>query len=196
MSIKIICSCLICVKISLFAYTDLGVWGAQYNLEKPFEFKEPTSPILSDEKVRKSIKNSLKVHIELPDCNVTKDREFNPTVVLEHDIKMPKFNIDIKKGTSFNYLTIKRMERYLIMINANDPMQVEFARYYLSNSDVVLYKGSVETFQDWSDGHVYIADESFQRAFKAQCLPSVYIQKEHVFLIREFNINEFTRGQE
>ena len=191
---KLICLCLACVP--LFAYVDLGVWGAQYNLEKPFEFQEPTSPILSDEKIKQSLHNAFKVHIELPDCNTTKDREFDPTVTLDHDIKMPKFNIDVKKGSKFNYLTVKRMERYLIMIDGSDPLQVEFARYYLSKSDVVLYKGSVETFQEWADGHIYVADESFQKAFKTQCLPSVYIQKDNTFIVRELNMKELTKGRE
>lgn len=179
----------------LFSFTDLGVWGTQYDIEESFEFKEPTTPILSDDKVNQAYRNALRSNQKLPNCSKTADRTMNPTVILEHDINMPKFNIFVKKGTAFNYLEHRKMKRYMIMVNGSDPYQVEFAKHYLPVSDIVIYNGSTEAIDNWSDGHVYIAEESFQKAFKVECLPSVYVQNDNRFNVREYNIKELISGE-
>ncbi|AHJ13008.1 hypothetical protein [Sulfurospirillum multivorans] len=182
------------LNIYAFSYTDLGVWGTQYDIEESFEFKEPTTPILSDEKIEQAYSNALKSSQKLPDCSKTADRIMNPTVILDHDINMPKYNVFVKKGTAFNYLEHRKMQRYMIMVNGSDPYQIEFAKHYLPVSDIVIYNGSTEAIDNWSDGHVYIAEESFQKAFKVECLPSVYVQNDNRFNIREYNIKELISG--
>ena len=184
------------LNVCAFSFTDLGVWGTQYDIEESFEFKEPTTPILSDEKIEQAYSNALKSAQKLPDCAKTADRVMNPTVILDHDINMPKFNIFIKKGTAFNYLDHRKMQRYMIMVNGSDPYQIEFAKHYLPVSDIVIYNGSTEAIDNWSDGHVYIAEESFQKAFKVECLPSVYVQNDNRFNIREYNIKELISDEQ
>lgn len=185
---------LLLLNTLVFAF-DLGVWGTQYDIEENFEFKEPTTPILSDEKIEQAYSNALKSSQKLPDCTKTADRSMNPTVILDHDINMPKYNVLVKKGTAFNYLEHRKMQRYMIMVNGSDPYQIEFAKHYLPVSDIVIYNGSTEAIDNWSDGHVYIAEESFQKAFKVECLPSVYIQNDNRFNIREYNIKELISGE-
>ena len=180
---------------SLHAFVDLGLWGTQYDIKENFEFKEPSTPIVNDNTVQQAYKKALKSNQQLPECIKSHDRKMNPTVVLDHDINMPKYNLFIKKGTSFNYLDIKKLERYMIMIDGSNPQHVEFAQYYKAVADIIIYNGNTEVFQDWSDGHIYIADESFQKAFQVKCLPSVYTQETNQFLIREYNIKELVAGE-
>lgn len=179
-----------CLSSTLYAYHDMGVWGTQYGIVESIEFKEPSKPILEDAQIEKSFQEALISRQTLPECVKTVDRHFDPTVVLEHDIDMPKYNIHIKKGTKFNYLQHKKMQRYMIMIDGGNGLHVEFAKHYLPVSDVVIYNGSTEVISEWLDGHIYIADESFQKAFKVKCLPSVFIQENETFLIREYNLKE------
>ncbi len=181
---------LLLLTTNMVAFTDLGVWGAEYSISEHVDLKENKSPPIDEQIIEKAFKKALTSEQKLPDCNSTRDRTFNPEVVLEHDINMPQYKVFIKKGTKFNYLEYRKMQRYMIMIDGNNSMHVEFAKHYLPVSDVVIYNGSTEVIENWVDGHVYIADESFQKAFKTQCLPSVFIQNNHEFLIREYNIKE------
>lgn len=177
---------------NIYAFTDLGVWGAEYLIAESIDLKENKSPPINEQTIDKAFKNALKSQQKLPDCNQTRDRTFNPEIVLDHDINMPQYKVFVKKGTKFNYLEYRKMQRYMMMIDGNNSMHVEFAKHYMPVSDVVIYNGSTEVIDNWADGHVYIADESFQKAFKVQCLPSVFIQNNHEFLIREYNIKELS----
>ncbi len=175
-----------------FAFTDLGVWGAEYPITESIDLKENKIPQINEHMAEQMFKKAITSQQKLSDCNQTRDRTFNPEVVLEHDINMPQYKVFVKKGTKFNYLELRKMQRYMMMIDGNNTTHVEFAKHYLPVSDVVVYNGSTEVIENWADGHVYIADESFQKAFNVQCLPSVFIQKNNEFLIREYNLRELT----
>lgn len=179
----------------LLAYTDLGTWGEQFDILEQFEFKKPDGPLLSEEQITSAYNKGISSTETLPLCAKTQDRTIDPTVILDHEINMPKYNILIKKGTKFNYLDYQKMNRYMIMIDGSDDAQIELALHYAPVADIIIYNASASVIENYKNGHVYIANESFQKTFKIACLPSIYIQQNSIFAVKEINIKELIKSE-
>jgi len=187
---------LIIIPITLFGFTDLGKWGETYEIKEKIDFKDTNSSLLSQKNIKKSINAAITSKIKLPTCKESKNRVMSFKRVLKEDINMPKFNIFIHKGTSFNPLEYKQFNKYLLMIDGSDENQTKLAKFYKNKSIVVVYNGSVLSLGRRVSPNVFIADKSFQDAFKVKCLPSFYIQENGNMTVKEIAIKDLTKSKE
>jgi len=185
---------LLLIAINVFAFTDLGKWGQLYPINERIKWKDKNSSIITQDRIDKAINKATTSEEHLPSCRKSRNRYWDPTVTLEKDINMPKFNIHIKKGTKFNPLDYGTMHRYMLLIDANDSNQTALAEHYKFASDIIVFNGNINKIKYSPNAHIYIATKSFVNAFKPICLPSFYIQQNKHFLIKEINMKDLSKG--
>lgn len=182
--------------ILLFGFTDLGRWGQVYEIKEHIEFKDTNSSLLSQKSIKKSINKALTSSVKLPTCKKSKNKVMSFKRTLTKDINMPKFNISIPKGTSFNPLEHGQLNKYLLMIDGSDVNQTKLAKFYKNKSMVIVYNGSVLPLKKQGLTNVFIADKNFQDAFKVKCLPSFYVQENGNMTIKEIAIKDLITSKE
>jgi hypothetical protein len=187
---------LILAPIVVLGFTDLGKWGQIYEIKEHVEFKDTNLSLLSQKNVNKSINYALTSKVKLPTCTKSNKRIINFTRVLDKDIDMPKFNLHIPKGTTFNPLEYGNFGKYLLMIDGSDENQTKLANYYKNNSVIIIYNASIYSLGKRYHTPVFIADKSFQKSFKVNCLPSFYIQKDKKILVYEIAIKDLIMNGE
>lgn len=185
---------LLLIAINLFAYTDLGRWGQLYPINERIQWKDKNSSILTQAKIEKAINRAATSKESLPSCTKSINRYWDPTVTLKKDIIMPKYKIFIKKGTKFNPLEHGTMHRYMFLVNAEDKNQTALAEHYKFSSDIIVFNGSINKVKYSPYAHIYIATKPFVNTFKPRCLPSIYIQQNKKFLIKEINMKDLLKG--
>lgn len=184
---------LLLITINIFAYTDLGKWGQLYPINERIHWKDKNSSIITQAKINKAIDSATTSKEHLPSCKESKNRYWNPTVILDKDINMPKYNIFVKKGTKFNPLNYGTMHKYMLLIDASDSNQTALAEHYKFASDIIVFNGSINRVKHSVNSNVYIATKSFTNSFKPICLPSFYIQQNKKFLIKEINMKDLSK---
>jgi len=184
---------LLLIAMNVFSFTDLGKWGELYPINERINWKDKNSSIITQEKIDMAINRATTSKEYLPSCTESKSRYWNPTVTLDKDINMPKFNIFVKKGTKFNPLDYGTMHKYMLLIDASDSNQTALAEHYKQASDIIVFNGSINTIKHSVDANVYIATKSFTNSFKPICLPSFYIQQNKQFLIKEINMEDLSK---
>jgi len=184
---------LLIIAMNVFSFTDLGKWGELYPITERVNWKDKNSSIITQEKVDKAINRATTSNEKLPACIQSKSRYWDPTVTLDKDINMPKFNIFIKKGTKFNPLNHGTMHKYMLLVDASDGNQTALAEHYKFVSDIIVYNGNINKIKHSPNANVYIATKSFTNSFKPTCLPSFYIQQDKQFLIKEINMKELSK---
>ncbi|WP_457748589.1 hypothetical protein [Sulfurimonas sp.] len=186
---------LICISISLYAFTDLGKWGQQYEITERIHWKDVNKSVITKAKVMKALDNAASTSETLPHCKKTQNRIWDPAVVLKKSIIMPKYHINIKKGTTFNPLKHIPQKRYYILIDGSDSNQTQLAEFYKNVSDIIIYNGSINAVSYTPTSQVYLANKVFTKTFKPRCLPSIYIEKDYKFLIKEINMKDLVEGK-
>lgn len=184
---------LLIIAMNVFSFTDLGKWGELYPITERVKWKDKNSSIITQAKVDKAINRATTSNEKLPTCIQSKSRHWNPTVTLDKDINMPKFNIFVKKGTKFNPLDYGTMHKYMLLIDASDSNQTALAEHYKLTSDIIVFNGNINTIRHSVNANVYIATKSFTSSFKPICLPSFYIQQNKQFLIKEINMKDLSK---
>jgi len=183
---------LLLIAMNVFSFTDLGKWGQLYPINERIKWKDKNSSIITQKKVNMAINKATTSEEHLPSCAESRSRYWDPTVTLDRDINMPRFNIHIKKGTKFNPLNYGTMHKYMLLIDASDSNQTALAEHYKLASDIIVFNGNINTIKHSVNANVYIATKSFTNSFKPTCLPSFYVQQNKQFLIKEINMKDLS----
>lgn len=183
-------------------YIDLGKYGETYNIEetdvmdmirKAVEKNKDELDQRMREEIRKSVDNYFNVDFDLKHCIVTKDRYFTPETILQHDINLSKYGVFIPANTKFNPLENALFPSYLAFIDTTKKEQIILANKLnqITNGGlfIVVGKGNILDVKDITD-EVYKANKPVVRAFKPECMPSVYVQQGNKFLVREFALQK------
>lgn len=196
---------LTCILLSISGandkYIDLGIYGDMNVIKEKdlmHEIREKSKSITKEkmtEAMQKSIEKYFKVKSNLSLCLKTQDRYLDPTVVLDNDIDLSNFGVFIPKGTTINPLSEALYPGYIIFIDAEDPLQIalasQFNRAASGSSIVIVANGDMAKARIITE-QVYKYDAAVQRTFKPECLPSIYVQQEDKFLIREYSLRKKT----
>lgn len=181
------------------SFKDLGLYGNLFEITEEDEFYRMKREFkkISHEKIIEAANTSAKelfnVKTDISNCLVNTDKVFDPTVVLEKPIDLSKFGIYINEGTKFNPLEKGFISSYIIFIDANDFLQVKLVeKLYGSigkNLMIIVSNGEM-TKLNYLTTEIYKLDQPTINAFHLQCVPSIYIQQENHFFVREFALRK------
>jgi hypothetical protein len=194
----------------LFAYQDLGTYGELKDIKERDLmdlFNERANALdykKIEEDIKQNIQKSFVIKSNIPTCNFTKQRVFEPLVEITEDVKIPYTDIKLKEKHS-KYNVLKENNIFIpfniIFIDSNDELQVELARYYkyqLGNKlEIYLVKGDITSLKNENIfDDIKVAREGLElKAFNLQCVPSIYTQKEYVFNIVEYNPKDLKKDE-
>jgi len=207
---KITLSLLFTLSI-LNAYEDLGTYGETYEIkERSFieELNERATKV-DKKKIEKTIKEaarkSLMISSSIKACTQNQIRVFEPLVTVTQDVIIPYTdNLIQKKGTQYNILEQNRIQMpyHMMFIDGNDEVQIELAKIYKSQLKhqlrILLVRGDFlklahePLFKDMKVAR----DKHESAAFKLQCVPSIYTQKNYVFEVTEYSPEELKKKKE
>ena len=197
--------------VMLNAYTDLGVYGETYDIkERDFmeEVEERARKVNLkelEETIKNAAKESLMITSTIKTCKISKRRIFKPLIKLEHDVIIPYTNVVLrKKGSTYNILKESKllMPYHLMFIDGNDEVQIELAKLYKSKLKhqirIFLTKGDfLKISKDSLLESIMVARDAHEiKAFKVECVPSLYTQKNYNFEVIEYNPEELKKKEE
>lgn len=193
---------LILLCVSIFAdegLIDLGIRGQLYEIkEKSFkeEIAERTKKIDITKWEKELIEDSKKTLIvksNIENCTENKNYIYDPSFKIEEDIKIPyQEKILYKKGYEYNPLKENNIKfnKYQIFIDADDTAQLMMAVKYAKKADIFVIKGDISKLFKYQE-QGYIFREAIEgKAFKINCLPTIYAQDNLKFNVNEYNLNE------
>jgi hypothetical protein len=180
-------------------YVDLGIRGQMH------EIKEKSFLTLLNEKAQafnykewkkktlEAIDKSLIIKSEIGNCKKNNQWIFDPTITIEEDIKMPYFNkILYKKGDRYNPLIENNINfrRYIFFINADDEKQLALAYKYSNAAQIITVKGNLLNLKKYSIPAAIYREKIEGKAFKINCLPTVYTQDGSTFKVNEYKLDD------
>lgn len=195
-----LCSFLFIVNDFLHAeFIDLGIRGKQYEIKEK-SFKDEIAIRLKDvdyayweKEMISQIDKSLIINSELTSCKKNNQWIYDPTKTIESDIVIPYLNkIAYKKGYKYNPLKENNIQfkKYMFFVDADDMSQLILAKKYSSVAEVFVVKGDIKKLKDYGlEGMVYRPDIE-GKAFKVNCLPTIYTQDSLVFKVNEYKLGE------
>ncbi len=195
-----LCSFLFIINDFLYAeYVDLGIRGKQYEIKEK-SFKDEIAIRLKDvdyayweKEMISQIDKSLIINSDLTSCKKNDQWIYDPTKTIESDIIIPYLNkIAYKKGYKYNPLKENNIQfkKYMFFIDADDMSQLILAKKYVSVAEVFVVKGDIKKLKDYGlEGMVYRPDIE-GKAFKVNCLPTIYTQDSFVFKVNEYKLGE------
>lgn len=180
-------------------FIDLGIRGPLYEIqEKSFaeEIAERTAGLdykYWEEQLLESANESLIIKSNIPNCEENKSYQYDPSFIIEEDIIIPYTNQVVhKKGYKYNPLTENNItfSRYQIFIDADDFHQLSLAMNYANKADIFVVKGDYKNLLEYDiEGYAY-REQLDKKAFKINCLPTIYAQKDDLFNVREYKLND------
>jgi len=180
-------------------FKDLGIYGNQYeiieedalvNMQK--EFKK----ISKEQIIEAASKASKDVYIAKTDighCLVSKDKTLDPTITLKEPIDLSKYGVYIDAGTTINPLEQGFINSYILVIDTNDSLQLKLAEKLSQSTSgnlmILVANGNMLKVQHLTN-EIYKLDIPMMNAFKLECVPTVFIQQEKQFFVREFALRK------
>ncbi len=195
---------LVCMLLAVPAgAVDLGKIGKAWPIAEP-DFVEDMQAIARAKvesgewaKVEQETKRRAKERIENPapveglaTVSATRERRFDPSIVLSRDILDPDGRVIAAAGTVVNPLAIKPMREPVLFIDARDTRQVALAERLRGVHDdrlmVILTGGSpVELMRRWQRPVYFDQGGALSRRFTITAVPSLMTQDKQRFLISE-----------
>lgn len=136
--------------------------------------------------------------VNLPRTNENKAVYFDPTVVNEDEIRDPNGNLIAPAGASFNPLDIVNFSKSIVIFDATDKKQLEFAKRYSAkkleeNRGTILITTNVNTDDGFKamagyneyvfPNRVFLLDELVASRFGVKVVPSVINAEGRLFRI-------------
>ncbi|UJJ60571.1 TrbC family F-type conjugative pilus assembly protein [Rhodanobacter denitrificans] len=139
---------------------------------------------------------------ELPLATARRVREIDPTVVVPKDIVTPDGKVIAKAGDAFNPLESIGFHQTLVIYDATDPAQVDFARQALAaarGAKVKLITTAVDR-EKGADGYVdmevamdhpvYMLNAAVRDAFHLERVPSTVTATKNRFVVTEVPVHQ------
>lgn len=179
----------------------LGTVGATYSITEPDAMQEiqkkaaavDWGKIVNKDIVTKKVKEFRPQDLKkLPAAQANRKFSIDLTYTLDQDIPDGKGGVLYPKGYTFNPLDYAKLNSVIVVINGNDPNQVDWFR-------ASPYFEDIKTRLILSDGSYYDLAEKFQRPvfylmepmakrFQLQAVPSVVGQKGRFLEVSEIFI--------
>lgn len=178
------------------AVEDLGIHGDVFSVEGKslIDVIEEREKKVDKKKLIKNLnkarRDSLKIDNGLHACLETKQRIYEPTIIMDRDITMPlKNTVLYKKGTKYNILKEQNISfnYYVSFINVDDEIQISLAKQIGKSSYTMAAHGDISKYID--DGQeIKIARRNTElKMFDIKCLPSIVTQQDYKLVINEYN---------
>jgi conjugal transfer pilus assembly protein TraW len=181
---------------------DLGVIGSVFEIKEKslLELIHDKLKVLEDSnklaQYQKELQVRVKRSIERPQGSAGigtskkyQARTFNPTFVLDRDIKDHKGNFIGKKGTTYNPLDYQSFGKPLLLINGDDAKQVSWA--LSEEGKIVLVQGApIHLTQKHKRTFYFDQGGILTKKFSISNVPSRIIQREKHLQIEEINTRE------
>jgi hypothetical protein len=176
----------------LFAFVYLGKYGPTVDISEP-DAMDMMKKAFKDfnktkamENFKKSFHKYMEVNLSVPICKANRQEIFDPTIILTHDIDMPKFGIHLKAGEKFNPLQYGFFNKYLFFIDGTDKKQLLLAKKYKDKAFIIITKGNIEKVSNYLGKQVFKADKLLIKQLQLKCVPTVYMQDGTKFKKFEF----------
>ena len=185
---------------SLFATVyskDLGVQGAVFEIKEQSLLEviyaklralESTNKIGEhqkeiQEKVKNSIENPLPVS-GIKTGTIYTSRNYDPSIIIDEDIKDQKGTLIALKGTHINPLDFHSFGRPLVLIKGDDNEQVEWA--IKQDAKILLVSGKPQHLAR-ANNKIFYFDQGavLSRKFNIKAVPARISQKGKMLLIEE-----------
>lgn len=190
---KAVIFCLFALQFNVFA-KDFGVNGKTFEI-KEANILEVIKASLTPDKVKEFQEKFKKEAIKsanrpkgiiLPKAQEFRSFTFNPSVILQKDLKDHKGQVFAKKGQVLNPLKHISLSKTLILIDGDNKLQVEFALNFKGNKQIILTKGEVLNLsKKYDELFFFDFNASIVKKFGIKALPSIVFQNEEVLEINE-----------
>lgn len=185
--------------LAIETFKDLGTYGNQYEIKEEDAFvnmQKEFKKISKEQIVEAASKASKEVFIaktDMGNCLVSKDKTFDPTITLKEPIDLSKYGVYIEAGTTFNPLEKGFISSYILFINANDPLQIQLAEQLSQSTSgnlmIIVSNGNMLKVQHLTN-EIYKLDTPTINAFHLECVPTVFVQQDKQFFVREFALRK------
>ena len=180
---------------------DLGVHGNTTNLKDGFDkeienrYKKVDKKKLLKDAIS-SIKRSLYIKSDMPECKETKQREFYPTIILKQDVVIPIANKRLfKKGDKVNLLEIQNISFpfHMLFIDYDNSVHISLSNALNRNTQILIVRGDISEYAMKND--IRVARKEYElKSFDIKCLPSLVTQSNNKFIINEYSVKDLTNG--
>lgn len=196
----------VALRAVLVEAKDLGTYGVVFEiseknlLEQILEKLEEAKSSGVLEKIQKDIQNKMVrrlfgsfERIEAPRVTHYRSWTYDPSVTISEDLKDHEGKVFVQKGTKVNPLDSVAFGEDLILINGEDPQQVDWAMG--QSGKIVLVKGQPLKLEDHFQRPIYFDQQGvLRKKFNLQAFPTRISQRskeEKVLLVEEI---EFPGG--
>lgn len=187
------------------SFLDMGIRGHLYDIKEK-SFKEDIAIRIKnidysywEKEMLNSANKSMILTSDKENCIENKTYKFDPTVTIEQDITVPYTKkILFKKGYKYNALKENKIKfgKYQIFIDADDSFQLALAQKYSKNADIFIVKGNIKNLIERNIEAYSFRQDIEGKAFKINCLPTVYAQDDLVFNVSEYILNDKVQNGE
>lgn len=118
--------------------------------------------------------------------------DYDPTVVIDHDVSDLKGNPIVRKGARINPLEMMKLRQALVFIDGDDAGQVSWAlrRYSETNAKLVMVKGAPLELMTRHQRRFYFDQGGFLvERFGIRAVPAVVEQAGTVMRVREIPLS-------
>lgn len=181
---------------------DLGVQGTTFEVKERSLLEviyerlrslEATNKLADHQKeiqarVKSSIENPLPV-AGITTATSCSSRTYDPSLIVDEDIKDHKGNFIARKGTHVNPLDYQSFGKPLILIQGNDESQVSWALKH--DAKIVLVSGKpLQLARNHKKMFYFDQGAILSSKFGIKAVPTRISQKGKVLLIEEFSLSE------
>jgi len=182
-----------------------GTFGKTYPITEPDALKEfqdraaqvDWSKALNEKTYEKAIENYHPDTVHLPRAEKEASRLVDMTYTLPYDIPDGKGGILYPRGYTFNPLDYIRFPQTIVVINGNDPDQIEWFEKseYADDYNVMLLlsEGAYYHLEHKIGQPVYYASTDIIRRFQLQAVPAIVRQKGKYMEVKDIVVPEKTK---
>lgn len=181
---------------------DLGVQGATFEVKEQsllemiyakLKSLESTNKLIQHQKeiqarVKSSIENPLPV-AGITAATSYSSRIYDPSIIVDEDIKDHKGNFIARKGTHVNPLDHQSFGKPLLLIQGDDEMQVAWA--LKQDAKIILVSGKpLQLARTHKKMFYFDQGAILSNKFSIKAVPARIAQKDKVLLIEELSLSE------
>jgi len=195
---KAILICLLTLNISVFA-KDFGVHGKVFHIQEESmdDFFREQFDDVDQEKLQEEIKERIIETVKNPkpveylrEAPVYRSFLFDPSIIVQADIKDAVGNIVVPKGTKVNPLAVQPFSQGYLFLDGSNQKHVDWALQQEGSVTLILTKGSPFDLQDELDREVYFDQYGALSArLGLEYIPAKVTQDGEMIRIEEFPVS-------
>ncbi len=117
---------------------------------------------------------------------------FDPTYVVQEDVRTPQGRVLVRKGYSYNPLEKTKLSSSLLFLDGNNEKHIAWAKTQKDLCKWILIRGNPFDLEDQEKRPIYFdQDGAVSRKFQLRNVPAKISQDGLVLKIEEFPVSEF-----